>query len=115
MFAVPFKTLNLASVPILTGGSNYKRWRREIGLLFTLNEFDIALDTPKPSPLIDKSTKSEKVEFERWTKANKIVLSILESGMTSTVRRGIKKHDLAVDYLQAIENKFKESDKAEIS
>ncbi|XP_070675895.1 uncharacterized protein [Malus domestica] len=115
MSAVPLKTLNLASVPILTGGSNYKRWRREIGLLLTLNEFDIALDTPRPSPLTDKSTKTEKAEFERWTRANKIALSILESGMTDTVRGGIKKHDLAIDYLQAIENKFKEYEKAEIS
>ncbi|TQD95320.1 hypothetical protein C1H46_019112 [Malus baccata] len=48
-------------------------------------------------------------------RANKITLSVLESGMTDTVRGGIKKHDLAVDYLKAIENKFKESEKAEIS
>ncbi|CAN6677523.1 unnamed protein product [Malus baccata var. baccata] len=111
----PLKTLNLASVPILIGGGNYKRWRHKIGLLLTFNEFDIALDAPWPSPLTDKSTKSEKAEFERWTRANKIALSILESGMTNTMRGGIKKHDLAVDYLQAIENKFKESDKTEIS
>ncbi|CAN6710107.1 unnamed protein product [Malus baccata var. baccata] len=115
MSAVPLKTLNLATVPILTGRSNYKRWRGEIGMLLTLNEFDIALDTPKPSPLTYKSTKSEKADFERWTKANKIALSILESGMTDMVRGGIKKQDLTVDYLKAIESKFKEYDKAEIS
>ncbi|TQE09984.1 hypothetical protein C1H46_004406 [Malus baccata] len=35
--------------------------------------------------------------------------------MTDTVRGGIKKSALAKDYLQAIENKFKESEKAEIA
>ncbi|KAM2808794.1 hypothetical protein PS2_043635 [Malus domestica] len=113
--AASLKTINLAAVPILTGGSNYRKWRREIELLLTLNEYDIALDMPQPAALNDKSTKSEKVEFERWTRANKVALSILESGMTDTVRGGIKKCDLAKDYLTAIENKFKESQKAEIA
>ena len=113
--AVSLKTLNLADVPILTGGSNYKRWRREMELLLTLNEYDIALDTPQPAPLTDKSSKAEKVEFERWTKANKVALSILERGMTDTIRGGIKRCDLAKDYLKAIESKFKESQKAEIA
>ncbi|TQD69871.1 hypothetical protein C1H46_044597 [Malus baccata] len=106
--------MNLANIPILTGGSNYKKWRREIGLLLTLNEFDIALDIPKPV-LTDQSTRAEKVDAERWVRANKVALSILESAMTDTVRGGIKKHDLAIDYLNAIERKFKESQKAEIS
>ncbi|TQE09672.1 hypothetical protein C1H46_004765 [Malus baccata] len=115
MSTVSLRTLNLTNVPILTGGSNYKKWRREIGLLLTLNEFDIALDTPKPPLLTDKSTKSEKAEYEKWMRANKLALSFLESAMTDTVRGGIKRHDLAMDYLKAIERKFKESEKAEIS
>ena len=77
-------------MPILTGGSNYRKWRREIELLLTLNEYDIALDMPQPAALTDKSTKAEKVEFERWTRANKVALSRVESGMTETVRGGIK-------------------------
>ena len=81
----------------------------------TLNEFDTALDTPKPPMLTDKSTKSEKAEYEKWMRANKIALSVLESAMTDTVRGGIKKHDLAMDYLKAIESKFREFEKAEIS
>ena len=52
---------------------------------------------------------------ERWVRANKVALSILESAMTDTVRGGIKKHELAIDFLNAIEKKFKESQKAEIS
>ncbi|XP_050139283.1 uncharacterized protein LOC126615507, partial [Malus sylvestris] len=112
--AISLRTMNLANIPILTGGSNYKKWRREIGLLLTLNEFDIALDIPKPV-LTDQSTRAEKADAERWVRANKVALSILESAMTDTVRGGIKKHDLAIDYLNAIERKFKESQKAEIS
>lgn len=93
--------------------SNYKKWCREIKLLLTLNEYDIALDTPRPET--DKSTKTEKADFERRTKANKVALSILKSGMIDTMRGGIKKCNLAKDYLKAVENKFKESENAEIA
>lgn len=73
------------------------------------------MDTPQPTPLNDKSTKAENVEFERWKRANKVALSILESGMIETVREGIKKCDLASDYLKAIKGKFKVSQKYEIA
>lgn len=66
--ATSLKSINLALVPILTGGSNYKNWRREIEFLLTLNEYDNALDTPQPATLTDKSTKAKKVDFERWTR-----------------------------------------------
>ena len=102
-------------MPILTGRSNYKKWRIEIELLLTLNEYDIALDTPQPTPLVDKSTKAYKVEFERWTRVNKVALSKLESGMIDTVRGGIKKCDLASDYFKAIEGKFKVSQKGKVA
>ncbi|CAN6715445.1 unnamed protein product [Malus baccata var. baccata] len=114
LFAISMKTLNLANILILTGGVNYKKWIRDISLLLTLNEFDIAIDNPK-LVINDQSTRVKKADFEKRTKANKVTLSILESGMTNTIRGGIKKHDLAVDYLNATENKFKEFKKAEVS
>lgn len=102
-------------MPIFNSGSNYRTWMREIELLLTLNEYDLALDTSQPASITDKSTKAENVEFEQWTRANKVALSILESGMTDSMRGGIKKCDLAKDYLTTIEKKFKESQKAEIA
>ncbi|XP_017187368.1 uncharacterized protein [Malus domestica] len=113
MSAISMRSLNLANIPILTGG-NYKKWRRDINLLLTLNEFDIAIDNPRPV-ISDQSTRVERSDFERWTGANKVALSILEAGMSDTIRGGIKKPELAVDYLAAIEKKFKESEKAEVS
>ena len=95
-------------------GGNYKKWRRDINLLLTLNEFDIAIDIPRPV-ITDQSTRAEKSDSERWIRANKVALSILEAGMTDTIRGGIKKPELAMDYLAAIEKKFKESEKAEVS
>ena len=85
MSAISMKTLNLANIPILTGGSNYKKWRRDINLLLTLNEFDIAIENPKPV-ITNQSTRVEKSDFERWSRANKVALSILEVGMTDTIR-----------------------------
>lgn len=106
--AISLKTLNLANIPIIIGGSNYRKWRREIGLLLTINEYDIVIDTPRPM-ITYQSTRAEKTDHGRWTRADKVALSILESGMTDTVRGGIKKHDLATNYLKAIEKKFKEA------
>ncbi|KAM1069109.1 hypothetical protein ACFX2A_000992 [Malus domestica] len=84
--------MNLANIHIITGGgSNYKNWRRKIGLLLTLNEFDIALYTPKPV-LTNQSTRAEKAYVKRWVRANKVSFSILESAMTDNVRDGIKRH-----------------------
>ncbi|RXH76579.1 hypothetical protein DVH24_019467 [Malus domestica] len=76
-FEVSLKTLNLVAVPILTSGSNYKKWRREIELLLTLNEYEIALDNPQPEALTDKITKAEKTEFERWTRTNKVTYYVV--------------------------------------
>ncbi|KAB2616984.1 hypothetical protein D8674_012853 [Pyrus ussuriensis x Pyrus communis] len=112
--AISLRTMNLANILILTRGGNYKKWKKEIRLLLALNEFDIALDTPKPV-LTNQSTRVEKADAERWVRANKMAFSILESAMIDTVRGGIKKYDLAIDYLNAIERKFKESQKAEIN
>ncbi|XP_070677766.1 uncharacterized protein [Malus domestica] len=112
--AISLKTLNLANIPILARGSNYKKLRKEIGLLLTINEYDIAIDTPRPV-ITNQSTRAKNGDYERWTRANKVALSILESGMADIVRGGIKRHELVAEYLSAIEKKFKESEKAEIS
>ncbi|XP_050153837.1 uncharacterized protein LOC126628259 isoform X3 [Malus sylvestris] len=109
--AISMRSLTLANIPILTSGGNYKKWRRDINLLLTLNEFDIAIDSPR-LVISDQSSRVERSDFERWTRANKVALSILEAGMTDTIRGGIKKPELVVDYLAAIEKKFKESEKA---
>lgn len=110
------KILNLANISNLTSASNYKKWRREINLLLTLNEFDISIDNPK-LVITDQSTTTEKSDHKRWTRANKVkvALSILEGGKTDTIKGGIKKPELAVDYLKAIEKKFKDSEKDEVS
>ncbi|CAN6688148.1 unnamed protein product [Malus baccata var. baccata] len=114
MSAISMKTLNLANILILTGGSNYEKWRRDINLLLTLNEFDIAIENPKPV-ISDQITRAEKSNYERWSRANKVAFSILEAGMTDTIRGGIKKPELAVECLAAIEKKFNESEKAKVS
>lgn len=87
------------------------------------NKYKIASDTEwiwyciwhtSPVSLTDKSTKAEKADFERWTRANKVALTIMKNAMTDTMRGGIKKFDMASDYLKAMECKFKESQKGEI-
>lgn len=82
-------------------------------MLLTINEYDIANDIAKPVTTF-QSTRVEKVNHEMWLRANKVALSILESD-TDKVRIGIKRHELATDYLKEIEQNFRESHKDKIS
>lgn len=81
--------------------------------MLIINGYDIANDTAKPVTTF-QSTRVEKVNHEMWLRANKVALSILESD-TDKVHIDIKRHELAIDYLKAIEQKFRESHKDKIS
>ncbi|KAB2632839.1 hypothetical protein D8674_029086 [Pyrus ussuriensis x Pyrus communis] len=80
-----------------------------LGLL----EFAIAFKQPKPHALTTESTKEQKDAFEKWERANEMSLLIMQSAMEEHIRGGIPSCDLAKDYLTAIGEKYKRSDKVE--
>lgn len=59
--------------------------------------------------------RAEKDKAEKWERDNRLSLKIIKKAMTETVRGGISECERAVDYLKAVEEKYKESDKAEIA
>ncbi|XP_068312525.1 uncharacterized protein [Pyrus communis] len=79
-----------------------------------LMDFDLALRENEPAKPADDVTAKKKNEYERWVKANRMVLMVIKRSMTNLVRGTITKSDNAKAYLDSIETKFKESKKGYI-
>lgn len=106
-------TLN--QIQLLTG-SNYKRWKEQVELYLGLNHnLDICLIEDKPATPTLTSTKDQREFFDKWVRANRMTINVLKATMSDTVRGSIPEKDLAVQYMAAIAEKYKENDKAEAS
>ncbi|CAL9021267.1 unnamed protein product [Prunus brigantina] len=102
---------SINSIEPLTG-SNFKRWKRDLEIALGLLDHDVALREEKPV-LTDESTAEQRLKLERWEKANRICLLIMKKSMTEAIYGGIPDSENAKEYLKAVAEKFKESDKAE--
>ncbi|CAL9012470.1 unnamed protein product, partial [Prunus brigantina] len=102
---------SINSIEPLTG-SNFKKWKRDLEIALGLLDHDIALREEKPV-LTDESTAEQRLKLERWEKANRICLLIMKKSMTEAIYGGIPDSENAKEYLKAVAEKFKESDKAE--
>ncbi|XP_068304234.1 uncharacterized protein [Pyrus communis] len=67
-----------------------------------------------PPELAADATVDVKAKYEKWQKANRIALLVIKKSMSDTVKGGIPKSENAKEFLASIDEKFKESDKAEI-
>lgn len=76
-------------------------------------DWDIALKMDKPAPLIDNSSDEDKKNVEKWKKANKMALLIMKKYMSDSVRGAVPDEDKAKAFLEAVGQKFKESENAE--
>ncbi|CAL8990375.1 unnamed protein product [Prunus brigantina] len=109
-----FNMLNLINIEKLNG-TNFKTWKQQIDMNLGLHEFTIAFKEPKLAALTDVSSQEEKDAFKKWERANDMSLLIMQNSMEEHIRGGIPGCDLAKDYMEAVEEKFKRSDKAESS
>ncbi|CAN6720767.1 unnamed protein product [Malus baccata var. baccata] len=103
---------SLNSIQTLNG-TNYKKWRQDIEITLELMDFDLAVRKNEPAKPDDDATAKKKNEYERWVKANRMALLVIKRSMSDLVRGAITESDNAKAYLDSIEAKFKESDKAE--
>ncbi|XP_050104620.1 uncharacterized protein LOC126584202 [Malus sylvestris] len=105
-------SLNFNNIETLTG-SNFKKWKEDVQIVLGLMDLDLALREDKPTALTVESTADEKLKFEKWDRANRMSLMIMTKAMAQPVKGGIPKLDNAKDFLAAVGEKFKESEKAE--
>ncbi|XP_062005369.1 uncharacterized protein LOC133722499 [Rosa rugosa] len=104
----------MTKIETLTG-SNFKKWKEDVEIALGLMDIDLPLRVPEPPKITDTSTRLEKDKAEKWESNNRMCIKIMQRAMTDTVRGGIPVCERAADFLAAIEEKFKESDKAEIT
>ncbi|XP_070679321.1 uncharacterized protein [Malus domestica] len=76
-------------------------------------DFDLALRENESAKPANDATTDKKNEYEKWVKANKMVLLIIKRSIFDLVQGAITELDNAKAYLDSIEAKFKESEKAE--
>ncbi|XP_070022107.1 uncharacterized protein [Nicotiana sylvestris] len=77
-------------------------------------DLDFALIEQNSAEPTTTSTVDEKAKYEKWMKANKLSLMIMNRSISDHTKGAIKDNGNAKDFLSAIGQKFLESDKAEI-
>ncbi|XP_048423734.1 uncharacterized protein LOC125469826 [Pyrus x bretschneideri] len=105
-------SLNFNNIETLTG-SNYKKWKEDVEMVLGLMDLDLALREEKPAAITAESTADHKAKVEKWERTNRMSLMIMRKAMAPSVKGGVPKQDNAKDFLAAVGEKFKESDKAE--
>ncbi|RWR72910.1 hypothetical protein CKAN_00115700 [Cinnamomum micranthum f. kanehirae] len=71
-------------------------------LAITYLDLDMALDEPKPTMPTDASSVDERANYNRWIKANKVVIRIITNSISRTIRGSIEAKENAKDLLEAI-------------
>ncbi|CAN6704556.1 unnamed protein product [Malus baccata var. baccata] len=99
-----FNMLSLINIEKLNG-NNFKAWKQKIEIHLGMLEFDLAFRLPQPTAITKESTPLQM--------ANQMSILIMQNAMEDHIRGGISSCDLAKDYMEKIEEKFKRSDKVE--
>ena len=105
-------SLNFNNIETLTG-SNFKKWKEDVKIVLGLMDLDLALREDKPGAITAESTTDEKLKFEKWERANRMSMAIMKKAMVQSIKGGVPKANNAKEFLAAVGEKFKESEKAE--
>ena len=78
-------------------------------------DIDLALEEEEPPKPSDESTESEIAHHKAWVKSNKMCLKIMKHSISETIKGVMPKTEKAKVFMIEIRNRFKRSDKAEVS
>ncbi|KAF7835240.1 Retrovirus-related Pol polyprotein from transposon TNT 1-94 [Senna tora] len=67
----------------------------------------------KPTDLTAQSNDAEKAFHKQWHDSNRICLTVLKYTVDKTIRQSVTEKDTVIEYLKAIDEKFKKFDKSQ--
>ena len=95
--------LTLGIIPLLDG-SNFIEWLDMLLLAITYLDLDMALDEPKPAKPTDASSVDKMTNYNKWIKANKVVIQIITNSILRTIKGSIEVKENAKDLLEVIKS-----------
>ncbi|XP_024199788.1 uncharacterized protein LOC112202987 [Rosa chinensis] len=105
--------MNLNNIQMLTG-SNFKAWKSGVEFYLMMHDnMDLCFTDIEPYGVDATSSSDDKKYYRDWHRSNYRAKNVMRTTMSDTVRGSIEEPVLAVDYMEAIAEKFKESNKAE--
>ncbi|XP_017438347.1 uncharacterized protein LOC108344414 [Vigna angularis] len=106
---------NLNSVSVLNG-TKFKDWKENIEIILGCMDLDLTLRIEKPPSLKYSSTSSERREYEKLDRSNRMCLMFIKRDIPE-VYRGTVYEEItsAKDFLAEIEKRFVKSEKVEAS
>ena len=90
-------TMAFSSIEPLAG-TNFKKWKQDIEIVLGRNDLDLDLREEEPAALTETSTAAQRTKFEKWDKANRMVVLIMKRTMSETVRGGIPNKENAKEF-----------------
>ena len=71
---------NPNNVPMLEG-SNFSSWKSSIMIYLGCMDLDLAFRMDRPASPTDESTDSQRAQYEKWERSNRLGLMIMQQGI----------------------------------
>ena len=94
---------------------NFDDWRESLDMYLTITKEDLAMREPKPANLTPKCRSSHRAYHKQWYELNRICLIVIKYTIEKTIMQSIPEKETAVEYLKAVSEKYKKSNKAQKS
>ena len=110
-------TANMNSIPVLNG-TNFKSWKENVLLVLGCMDLDYAIRKERPASLTDESSTTDKLNFEKWERSNRLSLMMVKHNIPEAFRGGMfdDSDEVSVkDFLDKLEKRFAKNEKAETS
>ncbi|CAA2995893.1 Hypothetical predicted protein [Olea europaea subsp. europaea] len=94
-----------STIETLTG-TNFKRWKEDIGIQLGLMDLDIVLrkdEFPKPT---EQSSIDEKAKYEKWKRVNCLCLMIIKRSISHNLIGALPEIEKAKKFFDDIAEKY---------
>ncbi|XP_028053243.1 uncharacterized protein LOC114257660 [Camellia sinensis] len=95
----------LSGIEVLSG-TNFKKWKEQIGIILGIMDLDYALKEPAPTKPNDTSSKEHMALYEKWECSNLLSLMIMKGSITPAIEGAIPVSESAASYMKSIEEQF---------